>query len=157
MSLTPGQYNKIKDHPKLDSIRRKALLNQGIATWTLKTMIEEAMKSEASLKGRITEENISWIARQCGTYYESPRKAVRRLPPELSVSYTIKEQPAKRTEIAGVMGIVDKGHKQHGSNFSSSQTLKNIIDNLFAMVSENQRKVIGGKLKRKYGYDPSVD
>jgi hypothetical protein len=44
--------------------------------------------------------------------------------------------------------------QQHGANFDSPQTLKQIIDNLFATVSGAQAAAVAGKLMARYGYDP---
>jgi hypothetical protein len=75
----------------------------------------------------------------------------------LAVSYDYKAQPTKRKEVAGVMGIADKGHSSHGGNDKSSRTLKAIIDNLFepcrAWPAVKQEE-IAAKLIERYGYSP---
>ncbi|HEU4558085.1 MAG TPA: hypothetical protein VFS20_09555 [Longimicrobium sp.] len=76
------------------------------------------------------------------------------IPAELAVRYSIKQQPGMRAAVARVMGIEDKGHKKHGSNFDSPQTLKQIIDNLFETVSSAQAAEVAERLVRRYGYDP---
>jgi hypothetical protein len=81
-------------------------------------------------------------------------RPLHALPAALRERYSIKQQPDVRAEVAGVMGIADKGHESHGANFDSAQTLKQIIDNLFATVSGAQAAVVAGKVMARYGYDP---
>ena len=86
-----------------------------------------------------------------------PKKATGVLRPELAVSYDYKEQPAKRREVAEVMGIADKGHSSHGGNDKSSRTLKTIIDNLFEpckMWPPLKQEEVAAKLIERYGYSP---
>lgn len=87
-----------------------------------------------------------------------PEKVARHpgytLSGELKTSYSIKEQPDVRKQVSSVMGITDKGHKTHGSNFSSPQTLKQIIDNLFMPITGTQRDVAAEAIIEAYGYDP---
>jgi hypothetical protein len=73
---------------------------------------------------------------------------------ELKTSYSINDQPKIRNEVSGVMGIIDKGHPTHGANFSSPQTLKQIIDNLFATLVGTKREEAAEAVKARYGYDP---
>ncbi len=91
------------------------------------------------------------------TQINPPRKPPVSLRPELAVSYDYKAQPTKRKEVAGVMGIADKGHSSHGGNDKSSRTLKAIIDNLFepcrAWPAVKQEE-IAAKLIERYGYSP---
>lgn len=78
-----------------------------------------------------------------------------KLHKDLLESYSYKEWPDKRKEVAAVMGIEDKGHSSHGSNFKGNQTLKQIIDNLFAKVSGDKRKAAAeAVIKAYHGYDP---
>ena len=90
-------------------------------------------------------------------HYQTPvggQSQFASLPAHLKESFTIKDQPAKRREVAAVMGIADKGHATHGSNFTASQTLKQIIDNLFETVSSAQSAEVAERLVKRYGYDP---
>ncbi|HET7463820.1 MAG TPA: hypothetical protein VFJ82_21370 [Longimicrobium sp.] len=74
--------------------------------------------------------------------------------PDLLTKYSIKEQAAKRIEIAQVMGIKDKGHKTHKGSFSAAQSLPELIKNLFQPVAEAQRDEVAQRLLDAYGYDP---
>lgn len=73
---------------------------------------------------------------------------------ELLTVYGINEQPAVRREVAKLMDIVDKGHKTHGSNFSSPQQLRQIIDNLFTPIMGLKRDQAAEAIIKAYGYDP---
>ncbi len=83
------------------------------------------------------------------------RAQLQRIPDELRVSYSIKDQPGLRREIAANLGIDDKNHSQHGSNFDSPQTVKQIIDNIFATASGDLRRQAAERCLKHYGYDPS--
>ena len=91
------------------------------------------------------------------TQINPPRQAIAQLRPELAVSYDYKQQPAKRQEVAEIMGIEDKGHSVHGGNSTASRTLKMIIDNLFepckAWPAQKQEE-IASRLLERYGYSP---
>jgi ribosomal protein L29 len=59
-----------------------------------------------------------------------------------------------RRDVARVLGIQDKGHAHHGSNFSGTQTLKQIILNLYGGVqgpAEIAR--VKAVIKAKYKFD----
>lgn len=98
-----------------------------------------------------------------GSFYLDPRPAgggagsVAALPAALATKYSIKQQPGVRSDVAKVMGIDDKGHEKHGANFSSAQTLKQIIDNLFKPVAKQQQAAdVAARLKQRYGYAPTA-
>ena len=81
----------------------------------------------------------------------------RTLPSDLAVSYDYKNQPAKRAEVAKVLGITDKGHAVHGGNSTASRTLKMIIDNLCEPLKNwpaSEQEEASQKLMAKYGYTP---
>lgn len=72
----------------------------------------------------------------------------------LSQSYDYKETPTVRRDVARVLGLTDKGHSSHGSNFKGSQTLRQIIDNLTDTV-EGKPEIarLQGLMRRFYpGY-----
>jgi hypothetical protein len=59
-----------------------------------------------------------------------------------------------RRDVARVLGIDDKTHSHHGSNFSGTQTLKQIISNVFATVQgDQQQNTIRVLIRQKYGFD----
>lgn len=60
-----------------------------------------------------------------------------------------------RAEVVQYLGIRDAGHSHHGSNFSGTQTLKQIIKNVFDKVQGGgeQSRVAQNSLKY-YHYDP---
>jgi len=83
------------------------------------------------------------------------KPVIQEIPSELiTVVYSSGEQPEKRSEVASVMQIEDKGHKTHGSNFDGNQNLKQIIDNLFAKVFDGQKDTVAQRVITAYGYDP---
>ena len=89
---------------------------------------------------------------------KAPTRILSRIPSILtSIQYRNGQQPAKRREVAEVMGIRDTSHSTHGSNFSAPQNMKQIIDNLFERVPDSQKASVGQKLKRHYNYDPQTD
>ena len=58
-----------------------------------------------------------------------------------------------RRDVARVLGIQDKGHAHHGSNFSGTQTLRQIILNLYSNVQGAQElDRVRGLIKTKYGF-----
>ena len=59
-----------------------------------------------------------------------------------------------RQQVSAVMQIEDKGHANHGSNFSAYQNLKQIIDNLFSKVFQGNRDTVAQRVITAYGYDP---
>ena len=73
---------------------------------------------------------------------------------EVLTVYDIKEQPSIRRTVADLMDIVDKGHATHGANFSSPQSLAQIIDNLFSKVQGGKADTAAEAIIRAYGYDP---
>jgi hypothetical protein len=64
-----------------------------------------------------------------------------------------------RVRVAASLGITDKTHsnsrKPHGANFSSSQTLRSLINDLTSKV-QGAREIerVGGICQRTYGFDP---
>ena len=60
---------------------------------------------------------------------------------------------AVRRDVARVLGIQDKGHAHHGSNFSGQQTLKQIIQNLFAGVQgDKEQGRVRDQIHTQYGF-----
>ena len=60
--------------------------------------------------------------------------ATRPTHTNLMESFSYKEWPDVRAEVARVLGIKDKGHSTHGSNFKGDQTLRQVIKNLVETV-----------------------
>lgn len=68
---------------------------------------------------------------------------------------TKQDNKAARSEATTFLGIRDAGHSFHGSNFSGSQTLRQIIDNVFQKVQgEAERERVAANSRKYYGYDP---
>ena len=60
-----------------------------------------------------------------------------------------------RTEAAGVMGITDGTHGNHGANYSGNDTVKVIIKDVFKQVKDpNQKNTVAQKVIKAYGFDP---
>jgi hypothetical protein len=60
-----------------------------------------------------------------------------------------------REEVRLYMGIRDTGHSAHGSNFSGTQTLRQIIDNLFAKVQGmTEITRVSSNTQKYYRYNP---
>jgi len=69
----------------------------------------------------------------------------------LTQSYSFKEWPAVRADVARVLGIVDKTHSSHGANFKGSLTLKQVIDNVTATVQgADQKAKVAALIKKNY-------
>lgn len=85
---------------------------------------------------------------------------VQQPPGWNSVEYNIGEQPAIREEFATALGLADKSHKQHGSNFDSPQTKRQIMDNLLEPFGRNlpanQVAALRQKCVSTYGYNPKI-
>ena len=73
---------------------------------------------------------------------------------EMTELLSVKDAEKKRAELCSEWGIANKSHKSHGSNFSSNQTLKNLIHNILEVVTgEDQLDRIHGLVARRYRYD----
>jgi hypothetical protein len=65
-----------------------------------------------------------------------PRPVILPTYTNLEDSWNVGAEYSKvRKEVAAVLGINDKGHTQHGSNFSGTQSLRQIILNLVDKVA----------------------
>ena len=72
----------------------------------------------------------------------------------LSESFSYKQWPDVRADVSRVLGLKDKGHSSHGSNFKGDQTLRQVINNLLDTVQgEAEIGRIQGLLRQHYpGY-----
>lgn len=68
----------------------------------------------------------------------------------LKQSFSFKEWPDVRADVARVLGIVDKTHSSHGANFKGNLTLKQVIDNVTATVQGNDQKLKVAVLIKKH-------
>ncbi|NHQ86251.1 hypothetical protein HA050_08995 [Iodobacter sp. HSC-16F04] len=70
MAFTPIQFNRFKDHPNLEWLRRHAASSRAIHQNTIRVKIEEAIRS--AYPDRATEDNIRWVAQKTDTPWGSP-------------------------------------------------------------------------------------
>lgn len=73
----------------------------------------------------------------------------------LDTQYNGNSTQDVRNDVVRVLGITDKGHIQHGSNFSGPQTLRQIIKNVLAKVTKGTPEWtrVEGLLQKHYpGY-----
>ena len=76
---------------------------------------------------------------------------------DLTASITSNNAPAVRKEAAGVMGIADNSHGNHGANFNQTQTVKQIIKDVFSQVKDpNQKNTVAQKVIAAYKFDPRL-
>ncbi len=62
-----------------------------------------------------------------------------------------------RNEVASYLGITDKTHSAHGSNFPGTQTLRQIIENLYAKVSTTDAARVNALCIKHYRYDANKE
>lgn len=108
-------------------------------------------------KTLITSETVSETERTClcgkvltGQPYT---RKIPQLSQELQAVYKIDEANRLRGKLCADWGITNKSHRRHGSNFSSPQTLKALIDNIVAPVTGNDRERVRRLVIESYGYD----
>lgn len=127
-------------------------------------------KIRTSLGGGVKDKDIQDYLEANVTWFHSTPTvaAVEHTPPthkgpggkeltytDLDTSYKINAQKAVRDEVAFALELTDYGHKSHGSNFSTPQTLKQIIKNIYGLYKTNDKNgVIAERSVKVYGYDP---
>jgi hypothetical protein len=79
--------------------------------------------------------------------------AVIPLSDDLQESLSIKVATERRAQLCQAWGIDNKSHKQHGSNFSSPQTLVNLINNIVEPVQGADRERVRGLIIEQFQYD----
>ena len=75
------------------------------------------------------------------------------LSQELLVSLNIKEATVRRGQLCQQWGIDNKSHRPHGSNFSGSQTLVQLINNIVEPLVGAQRERVSALIIAEFGYD----
>ncbi len=75
------------------------------------------------------------------------------LSDELLTEISAKEAPKLRDSLCRRWGINNKSHKSHGSNFSSNQTLVNLIEDITSPVQGGLIAVVRAAIIEDYGYD----
>ncbi|WP_293935615.1 hypothetical protein [Iodobacter sp.] len=76
MAFTSIQYNRFKDHPNLEWLRRNAASSRAIHQNTIRAKIEEAIRS--AYPDRATEDNIRWVAQKVDTPWGSPHRPIEQ-------------------------------------------------------------------------------
>lgn len=79
--------------------------------------------------------------------------------PDLTKSFKANKQAAERTKILKALGLtVNKSHGSHGSNFSKTQTLEEILADVLAPFLKSYKgdtyDDLVKKVKEVYGYTP---
>jgi hypothetical protein len=73
----------------------------------------------------------------------------------LDQSITSNNASNVRKEAAEVMGITDASHGNHGSNFNQTQSVREIIKDVFSQVKDpNKRITVAKKVEEAYKFDP---
>jgi hypothetical protein len=85
-----------------------------------------------------------------GTPYVAP---IAPLSAELQVSLSIKEATPRRAQLCQQWGIDNKSHKPHGSNFSGSQTLVQLINNIVEPLVGAERERVRALIITEFSYD----
>ncbi len=88
-----------------------------------------------------------------GTFYGVGVTHVKPLSDELLESLSVSEAGKVRSALCLEWGIPNKSHAFHGSNFSSNQTLVNLINNIVEPVRGGLLITVRQKVRQKYGYD----
>lgn len=73
---------------------------------------------------------------------------------DLNTPFNASASPDVRRDVARVLGIEDKHHNTHGSNFSGTQTLRQIIADVVSKVTgQQEQNRVRGLLRKLYpGY-----
>jgi hypothetical protein len=71
----------------------------------------------------------------------------------LLTSLNIQAATLRRAQLCQQWGIDNKSHKPHGSNFSGSQTLVQLINNIVEPLVGAQRERVSGLIITEFGYD----
>lgn len=115
-------------------------------------------------QSKLDQEGKCWTCAKSGgtaTVVATTAAPTAQLPADWNnVSYSIKEQPEIRSAFASALGILDKGHKTHGSNFTSPQTKKQIMDNLLEPCRNSWPTTKWKEMCQKciitFGYNPDA-
>lgn len=78
---------------------------------------------------------------------------VLTLRPPLTDNVLSSEAASVRNALCTRYGIANKSHKSHGSNFSSNQTLANLIGDIVAPVTGELRTRVRQAIIDDYSYD----
>lgn len=69
---------------------------------------------------------------------------------------SVSESATRRDALCTRWGIKNKSHEQHGSNFSSNQTMVNLIHNIVQPVTGELYESVRRHIIRDYAYDIST-
>ena len=76
------------------------------------------------------------------------------LSAQLQTPLNITQATERRELLCSRWGIINKSHKQHGSNFSGSQTLAQLINNIVEPLQQGtERERVRGLVLRDFDYD----
>ncbi len=85
-----------------------------------------------------------------GTPYVAP---MAPLSQELQTSLNIQAATTRRAQLCQQWGIDNKSHKPHGSNFSGSQTLAQLIGDIVEALVGPQRERVKALIIEEFSYD----
>jgi hypothetical protein len=80
-------------------------------------------------------------------------RIVTPLTPELLETISSSEAATRRNAFCTRWGIDNKSHKQHGSNFSSNQTVVSLINDIVGPVTGELRNTVRAHVIRDFGYN----
>lgn len=75
------------------------------------------------------------------------------LSQELQEIVSTSESATRRETLCTRWGIANKSHSQHGANFSSNQTMVNLIHNILGPVQGDLYQSVRRHIIRDYAYD----
>ena len=80
-------------------------------------------------------------------------RIVTPLSPELLEQVSSSEAATRRNAFCTRWGIANKSHKQHGTNFSSNQTVVSLINDIVSPVTGELRRTVREAVIHDFGYD----
>ena len=80
-------------------------------------------------------------------------RIVTPLSAELLEQVSSSEAATRRDYFCTRWGIANKSHKQHGTNFSSNQTVVSLINDIVSPVTGELRRTVRAAVIQDFGYD----
>lgn len=88
-----------------------------------------------------------------GTVYALSAPIVPPLSDELTQLYSADQAAQLRDKLCSQWGMPNKSHKAHGKNFSSPQTLVNLIHDIVSVLQGGLRNQVRQMIIKQYNYD----